>query len=170
MQGSKRARGSKRGRRVVAPLAAAGRLHRRSRPLWAAYARPQHACGVGRSQAVAGRVRGSDRTPQLKWHPYGLEPYLISAEPLEDSSHKSIAFCQLRFSRQCRFASFPPFLSLFSIVDLQACSLIKRPNRLLFLAPAILPIWPNRLRPGAPIGPRWFLAGRGLARQRILEA
>ena len=50
-----------------------------------------------------------------KWHP--LEPYLISAESLEDSSHKSIAFFQLRFSRQCRFASFPPFLSHFSIVD-----------------------------------------------------
>ena len=44
---------------------------------------------------------------------------------------------------------------------LQACSLIKRPNRVLVLAPAILPIWPNRLRPAAPIGPRWFLAGRG---------
>ena len=46
---------------------------------------------------------------------------------------------------------------------IQACSLIKPGNRLLVLAPAILPIWPNRLRPGAPIGPRWFLAGRGVS-------
>eukprot|EP01045_Picozoa_sp_COSAG04_P011488 COSAG04_NODE_741_length_10670_cov_20.643837_4_plen_195_part_00 len=45
----------------------------------------------------------------------------------------------------------------------QACSLIKAGNRLRFLAPAILPIWPNRLRPGAPIGPRRFLAGRGVS-------
>ena len=60
-----KARGSERGRVVVTPQVAAGRLRRRSRPLWAAFTRPQHACGVGRSQAGAGRVRGSGRTPQL---------------------------------------------------------------------------------------------------------
>ena len=60
-----KSRGSKRGRIVVTPRVAAGRLRRRSRPLWAAFTRPQHACGVGRSQAGAGRVRGSGRTPQL---------------------------------------------------------------------------------------------------------
>jgi len=60
-----KARGSERGRVVVTPQVAAGRLRRRSRPLWAAFTRPQHACGVGRGQAGAGRVRGSDRTPQL---------------------------------------------------------------------------------------------------------
>ena len=48
-----------------------------------------------------------------------------------------------------------------NFILIQACSLIKRPNRLPPLAPAILPVWPNRLRPGAPIGPRWSLAGRG---------
>ena len=52
---------------------------------------------------------------------------------------------------------------LHTASTLQACSLIKRRNRLRPLAPAILPIWPNRLRPGAPIGPRWFLAGRGVS-------
>ena len=60
-----KARGSERGRVVVTPQVAAGRLRRRSRPLWAAVTQPQHACGLGRSQAGAGRVRGSDRAPQL---------------------------------------------------------------------------------------------------------
>ena len=60
-----KARGSAKGRIVVTPRVAAGRLRRRSRPLWAAFTRPQHACGVGRIQAGAGRVRGSGRTPQL---------------------------------------------------------------------------------------------------------
>ena len=36
LQGSIKARGPKRGRLIVSPLAAAGRLRRRSRPLWAA--------------------------------------------------------------------------------------------------------------------------------------
>ena len=60
-----------------------------------------------------------------------MEPYLISAESLEDSSHKSTAFFQLRFSRQCRFASFPPFLSLFSLVDRARALVLGRAARLL---------------------------------------
>ena len=69
-----------------------------------------------------------------------------------------------------RVAAAGPVQLLLSIAPppsqirgIQACSLIKAGNRLPPLAPAILPIWPNRLRPGAPIGPRWFLAGRGVS-------